>query len=99
MDTLWQAIAGVSIGALLIVIFYLAKNALTTSVWRGGAGLTVVVSARNAAELERTVRGLISLRREKVLDANIVIKIKGQDEEFIRMAGILAGKFDGISVR
>lgn len=99
MDAFWQAVAGVSIGALLIIMFYLAKKALTTSVWRGGAGLTVIVCARDAAELERTVRGLITLRRERVLDANIVIKTKGHDEEFIRMAGILAGKYDGISAR
>ncbi len=99
MDGFWQAVAGVSIGALLIVLLYLAKSALTATLWRGGDGLTVSVSARSAAELEQTVRGLAALRRERLPKAHIIIETVGRDEEYIRMAGILAGRYDGISAR
>ena len=53
MTGLWQTVLGVASGALLIVIFYFAKRALTTSVWRSAdAELTVTVRAKDAAELE-----------------------------------------------
>ena len=97
MVSAWQAIAGVSVGMLLILILYLIKSSIVTSVWRGDAQITVVVSAREAARLERTVRALVALRSEKALDAHILIETRGRDEEFIRMAGILSAKYDGVS--
>ncbi len=99
MDSVWQTVLGVTSGAVLILIFYFAKNALSVPSLRVGAKLTVIVSAKDPSQLEQAVRGLMTLRRERVLNANIVITTKGHDEEFIRMAGILAGRYDGISVR
>ena len=99
MANMWQTVAGAAAGAVLIIILYLAKNALTTSAWhQTGAGLTLIVRAKDTSELERTVRGLMILRRERVLRTKIVIDTSDRDKEFIRMAGILAGEFEDISV-
>ena len=95
----WKTAAGILAAAALVFIFYLAKRALWSSIrLRTRAGIRLVVAAREEAELEQTVLGLLELRRERLPQAEIVIETAGRGERFIRMAGILAGRYGGITV-
>ena len=91
------ALAGISV---MFGVFWFVYGTLRTPVRFGkGAGVNTVVSVRDKAEgLEQTLDGLIWLRENGALDAQILIADCGMDEEGRALAGQAVKKYGKIAI-
>ncbi|MCD8255547.1 MAG: hypothetical protein LUC36_08430 [Oscillospiraceae bacterium] len=89
---IWPFVFALSVSALAAVGVWLARGRLLLPV-RSGAGekISVVVSVTGSApELENTVRGLLWLRGNGTLRAEIVVRDCGMDSAAKSAAEIMA---------
>ena len=91
------ALAGISV---IFGVCWFVYGTLRTPVRCGkGAGVNLVVSAQGGAEgLEQTLDGLMWLRENGVLDAQLLIADCGLNEEGLTLAGQAVRKYGRIAI-